>query len=139
MSIIHGSMGLIYFVHEWQPKFNESALLSDPEMLPAVTTINQQIIGLAPVLNSPSIEGLVSVLSDNKAVPVATTAKKHNDTTYVFAVNMRGDGTITTFTVKGLKGIQTVKVIGEDRILDSRDGVFKDRFAGWDVHLYRMK
>lgn len=33
MSLIHGSMGLIYFVHEWTPKFNESALLSDPDML----------------------------------------------------------------------------------------------------------
>ena len=33
MSIIHGSQGLIYFVHEWQPRFNEAALLSDPDML----------------------------------------------------------------------------------------------------------
>ena len=28
MSLIHGSMGLIYFVHEWKPKFNEWALLT---------------------------------------------------------------------------------------------------------------
>jgi len=47
MSIIHGSKGLIYFVHEWQPKFNESALLSDPEMLAAVTKINRRIAELA--------------------------------------------------------------------------------------------
>jgi hypothetical protein len=139
MSIIHGSMGLIYFVHEWQPRFNESALLSDPEMLSAVTTINQQIIGLAPVLNSPSVEGLVSVLSDNKVVPIATMGKKHNNTTYIFAVNMRGEQTSATFTAQSLTGTQKVEVIGEDRALDSRDGVFKDRFAGWDVHLYRMR
>ncbi|MHC4676928.1 MAG: hypothetical protein ACYTBZ_30970, partial [Planctomycetota bacterium] len=43
MSIVHGSMGLIYFVHEWEPTFNESALLSDAEMLSAVTAINRQI------------------------------------------------------------------------------------------------
>jgi hypothetical protein len=36
MSLIHGSSGLIYFVHEWKPKFNEHALLDDPEMLKAV-------------------------------------------------------------------------------------------------------
>ena len=56
MSLIHGSMGLIYFVHEWQPKFDEAALLHDPEMLRAVTAINRQITELAPVLNSPTAE-----------------------------------------------------------------------------------
>ena len=139
MSLIHGSMGLIYFVLEWQPKFNESALLSDPEMLSAVTAINQQIIGLAPVLNSPTLEDLVNASSDNEAVPIATMAKKHDDATYVFAVSMRGNPTGATLTVKGLEGKKTIEVIGEDRTLDSRDGVFKDNFKAWDVHLYRTK
>jgi hypothetical protein len=139
MSIIHGSMGLIYFVHEWQPKFNESALLSDPEMLSAVTAINQQIIGLAPVLNSPTIEGLASVLSDNENVPIAMMAKKHDETTYLFTVNMRGDRTAATIAVQDPEGARTVEVIGEDRTLHAQDGVFKDRFTGWDVHLYRIR
>src|SRR5208283_2414379 len=55
MSLIHGSRGLIYFVHEWKPRFNESALLGDPEMLAAVTALNRQIARLAPVLNSPTV------------------------------------------------------------------------------------
>jgi len=42
-------MGIIYFVHEFKPKFNESALLLDKEMLQAVSNINRQIITLAPV------------------------------------------------------------------------------------------
>ena len=54
MSLVHGSRGLIYFVHQFKPKFNEHALLDDPEMLAAVTAINRQIRELAPVLNSPS-------------------------------------------------------------------------------------
>jgi hypothetical protein len=139
MSIIHGSMGLIYFVHEWQPKFNEAALLSDPAMLEAVTAINKQIIGLAPVLNSPNVEGMVGVLSDNDAVPIATMAKTYSDMTYILAVNMRGEPTGATFTIKNLDDILKVEVMDEDRSLDSRGGVFKDRFAGWDVHLYRIK
>ena len=60
MSIVHGSMGLIYFVHEWEPKFNESALLSDPPMLAAVTRINRRLSELAPVLRGPTISGRVS-------------------------------------------------------------------------------
>ncbi len=43
MSLLHGSQGLIYFVHEFAPRFKEAALLDDPEMLRAVTSINRQI------------------------------------------------------------------------------------------------
>jgi hypothetical protein len=139
MSIVHGSKGLIYFVHEWEPKFNESALLSDQEMLSAVTAINRQITELAPVLNSPTIAGAANVLSDNNAVPMATMVKKHAGATYLFAVAMRGAETSATFTIQGLKGEKAVEVLGENRTLTSKNGVFQDRFAAWDVHLYRLE
>ena len=139
MSLIHGSMGLIYFVHEWQPRFNESALLSDAEMLSAVAAINRQIAGLAPVLNSPTIEGAASVSSDNGDVPVAVMVKKHEGATYVFAVAMREGRTNATFKVGGLHGDEPVEVLGEGRTITSKDGVFKDTFSAWDVHLYRIE
>ena len=53
--------GLIYFVHQFQPRFNEHALLDDPEMLAAVTAINDQIGELAPVLNGPHVPDVASV------------------------------------------------------------------------------
>jgi hypothetical protein len=139
MSIIHGSMGLIYFVHEWEPRFNESALLSDSGMLSAVTAVNKRIAELAPVLNSPTIAGGAAVSSDNNAVPIASMVKKHAGATYVFAVAMRGDKAIATLTLQGLGGERAVEVIGENRIITSQDGVFKDSFGPWDVHLYRIQ
>jgi hypothetical protein len=138
MSLIHGSMGLIYFVHEWQPKFNESAILSNPKMLSAITEINKQINALAPVLNSPTIDGDVSVSSDNENVPVAVMAKKHKGTRYLFAVGMRDGKTKAKFTVPALKGRLTIEVLGENRTILSNDGVFSDSFEAWDVHLYRI-
>lgn len=138
MSIIHGSMGLIYFVHEWQPKFNESALLSDGKMLSAVTVINRQISELAPVLNSPTVNGTVSVSSDNKDVPVAVMAKKYEGARYLFAVGMRDGKTKAKFAVRSLEGKKTVEVLGENRTIISKDGVFRDSFETWDVHLYRI-
>jgi hypothetical protein len=138
MSIIHGSMGLIYFVHEWQPRFNESALLSDPQMLSAVTEINRQIIRLAPVLNSPTVRDTVSISSENEDVPVAVMAKSHQNVTYLFAVGMRNGRTNTTFTVHGLTEEKDVEVLGESRTIISENGVFKDGFEPWDVHLYRI-
>jgi hypothetical protein len=53
--IRRGRDPVIYFVHEWQPRFNGSALLGDPEMLTAVTALNRQIARLAPVLTSPTV------------------------------------------------------------------------------------
>ena len=143
MSIIHGSMGLIYFVHEWEPKFNESALLSDPEMLSAVSAINRQIIKLAPVLNSPTVKGAVSVSSDNKDIPIAVMVKRHDRATYLFAVGMRNGRTNATFTPllasgKRQGGEKIVEVLGENRTIISKNGVFKDSFRAWDVHLYRI-
>jgi len=151
MSIVHGSMGLIYFVHEWQPRFNESALLSDAQMLSAVTKINRQITELAPVLNSPTVEGLVSpvlnsptveglvsVESARQDVPVAVMAKRHGGAVYVFAVCMRGGETSAKFAVWGLKGQRQAKVLGEDRKIGTKNGAFKDDFKPWDVHLYQF-
>ena len=74
MSLIHGSRGLIYFVHEFKPKFVEAGLLSDPEMLAAVTATNRQITSLAPVLNSPTLRETVSATPGNQARPVALMA-----------------------------------------------------------------
>lgn len=138
MSIIHGSMGLIYFVHEWKPRFNESALLSDPQMLSAVTAINRQIIRLAPVLNSPSVRNGVKMSSDNTEVPLAVMMKKYKGAVYLFAVGMREGETSVTFTVHGLAGEKKVEVLGENREILSNNGVFKDKFEPWDVHLYRI-
>jgi hypothetical protein len=52
---------------------------------------------------------------------------------------MRSGQTSATFTIQGLEGEKTVEVLGENRTLASKNGVFQDRFAPWDVHLYRLE
>jgi len=138
MSLIPGSMGLIYFVHEWEPRFNASALLSEPEMLSTVTAINRQIMELAPVLNSPTIKDAVSVSSDNKDVPVAIMVKKHEGAIYLFAVAMEEDQTTAEFAVHDLPEARTVEVLDENRTIVAKNGVFEDKFKPWDVHIYRI-
>jgi len=137
MAIIHGATGLIYFVHEFKPKFNEHALLDHPEMLDGVTATNRQIQELAPVLNSPTLPGLAKVDTGSKDAPVAVMAKKHRNSTYLFAVAMRPVDTSATFTVKGL-GNATAKVLGEKRTIPLQGGKFQDQFAPYAVHLYQI-
>ena len=138
MSIIHGSMGLIYFVHEWQPRFNEAALLSDPEMIAAVGQINRQIGQLAPVLNGPTLHDRATAVSENDDVPVAVMVKQRGAVLYLFAVAMRDGHTRARLTLAGLSGVHRVEVLGESRTLTARAGAFVDDFKPWDVHLYRL-
>jgi hypothetical protein len=137
MSLIHGAKGLIYFVHIFQPKFNEAGLLADAEMTQAVGAINKQILELAPALNSPTVADGATVASSNADVPVDVMVKQLKGVTYLFAVGMRKGDTKTTFTVKGIeKG--TVEVIGENRKLTIEGGQFTDDFKAYDVRLYKI-
>jgi hypothetical protein len=144
MSIIHGSRGLIYFVHQFKPTFREAALLDDPEMLAAVTALNRQITDLAPVINSRTPASAVRVASSNADVPVATLVKRSPAGTCVFAAGMREGRTTATFTLDGAGGDGKteaegeVEVLGENRRLAVHKGVFSDSFDPWDVHLYRL-
>jgi hypothetical protein len=139
MSIIHGSRGLIYFVHQFKPKFIEAGIFADPEMTKAVTLLNAQIRDLAPVINSPDVSDAATVASSSADSPVAIMVKKHAGATYVFAVAMRGGKTTATFTVKGLAGTAKAEVLGEARGVAVKDGKFTDDFDNYAAHLYKIK
>lgn len=139
MSLIRGSRGLIYFAHEFKPKFIEAGLLADEKMLAEVANINRQITELAPVINSRTLPDGVAAKSSSKQTPVEAIAKRHGDATYIFAVAMRGESTSAEFQVAGVRGEAKAEVLGEDREISIRDGDFADTFQPWCVHLYRIR
>jgi hypothetical protein len=139
MSLIHGSRGFIYFVHQFQPRFNEHALLDDAEMLKAVTALNRQIQELAPVINDKDADGLASVKSAHSDVPIDIMVRRKDGTTYIFAVGMRNGTTKATFQVKDLTGAATVAVLGENRRIKVDHGQFEDGFQPFGVHLYAIR
>jgi hypothetical protein len=138
MALIHGSRGLIYFVHQFAPRFNEHALLDDPEMLAAVTAINRQIRELAAVLNSPTVADGATVRSSRTEVPIDIMVKRMPDAVFVFAVGMRNEPARGTFLVRGLPAAATARVLGEGREIAVRNGRFTDEFPAYGAHLYRI-
>lgn len=145
MSLIHGSTGIIYFVHQFQPTFVEAALLADPEMSAAVKALNAEIRTLAPVLNSPTITNAVGVTSSNPDVPVDIMVKREGRALYIFAIGMRNHATRAAFRVDDLrqdwmnKKNGTAEVVGEDRTLPIWGGRFEDEFQPYQVHIYRIE
>lgn len=138
MALVRGARGLIYFVHQFKPTFREAALLDDPEMLAAVTAINRQIRELAPVLNSPTVEKLITVQSHDSAPTVAVMAKQRDDQVYLFAVNLRNESTAATFALRETKLGTDAEVLDESRRIPVQDGKFEDAFGPYAVHHYRL-
>lgn len=111
--------------------------LQDPEMLAAVAAINHQLIALAPVLNSQTVDR-AQVVSAGEGVPIDLMAKHHEGDLYLFAVAMRPGETRGTFQVSGLRGSARAEVLGEGRNLELKDGAFEDDFTSYGVHLYKI-
>jgi hypothetical protein len=138
MSIIHGSRGLIYFAHEFKPKFVEAGLLADEEMAKGVAATNAEVKSLAAVINAPEEASPVATVNTEDAeAPVAVMGRRYRGATYVFAVGMRAKGTGAAFEVAGVKDGKA-EVIGEGRTAEVVGGRFKDAFEGYGVHLYRI-
>jgi len=138
MSIIHGSMGVGYFCHQFKPALDESAALHDAETRRALTAINKQVAALASVLNSPPVGNGVAVSSSNPDVPIETMLKRYGGSTYLFAMGARPGGeTTATFTIRDC-GDRTLTVLGEEHTIQVAAGVFRDRFTGYEVHLYKI-
>jgi hypothetical protein len=137
MSIIHGSRGLIYFVHQFKPKSIEAGLLADREMLAAVTAINRQVRELAAVINGPPVADPAKV-TPTEDTTIASMTRRHDRATYVFGVNMRGVQGMGVFRVPGVAG-GTAVVLGEGRRIPAPAGRFSDKFGPYDVHLYRIE
>ena len=129
MALIHGAKGIIYFAHQFKPKFIEAGLLADEEMAREVAALNRQIRELAPVLNGPDVADGASVASSEEGVPIDFVVKRHAGSTYLFAVAMREGETTATFTLPGT-GDARVEVLGEGRTIEAVGGKWEDRFDG---------
>lgn len=138
MSLIHGAAGLQYFCHRMEP-LNETDCLDDAETAATLARLNQEVMALAPALNTQSYS--LPVESANAAVPVHAVLKLVGGERYVFSVAMASGRTQATFAlggIDGLDGFTRVEVLGEGREVAAGDGAFQDDFEGYDVHLYRV-
>ncbi len=134
--IIHGARGVIYFNHNFGGDCFSQHVLRDAcgdAVRPAVTAVNAQITELAPVLNAPFVEGMVTVQG-----PADVAVKLHDDTFTLIAGSTDPASHEVTFTSKCTTA-DTATVLGEDRTLPVVEGAFTDTFVdGNAVHLYRL-
>lgn len=135
LAIIRGANGIIYFAHEWTGGFRADGMFRYPDIVDAVKETNALIGKLAPVINSPTVEGEVAA---SGTVSPATMLKRWNGATYLFAASTDAKPGVVSFALKGLASGR-VEVIGEKRELAISKGVFVDSFgAPFAAHIYRI-
>jgi hypothetical protein len=135
-SIIAGARGIIYFNHSFGGPHLSQHCLREPAYAAVRATVkstNELITQLAPVLNAPFADGLVTT-----GPLIRTMVKFYHDNYYVFASNRENEAITPTFLLSGIE-IGTATVIGEERTIPIIDGRFSDSFPdGNAIHIYRI-
>jgi hypothetical protein len=135
--LIKGARGIVYFQHDFDGTclthhaLRETLSACYGAKINAVTSVDQQIKSLAPVLNAPFVNGGRTVTG-----PVEHMVKLSGGNLYVFAAG-RSAGNMN-FSMPCV-GNATATVIGESRTIPISSGSFTDSFAdGNAVHIYRI-
>jgi hypothetical protein len=139
LALVHGARGIVYFSHEFKPKFIEAGIFAHPEIAEEVKKTNVQIRELARVLNSQTELEAATVEPSKNEIQISILCKRQGNVLYIFAVSERDGATEGTFKLANLHGDAEIEVIGENRSLKAANGRFEDPFNGYSVHLYRVK
>ena len=136
-AIIGGARGIEWFNHNFYPGKESQHVLIEPDyaaVANAVGQTNARITELAPVLNAPFAENLVSVTNGD----VNQMAKAYNGSYYLFAAPRSQANQNVTFNLNTI-GNATATVLYENRTVPVTNGNLTDNFANdTAVHIYRI-
>jgi hypothetical protein len=109
----------------WFPDFWSEPLRAE------IARLSRELASLAPALLAEEGEAVVAPADG----PVKAGVRRHNGATYVIAVNSWIERTKATIRVPGLTA-GTLRVLGEKRVVQVRNGAFVDAFRGLKVRIY---
>jgi len=97
-----------------------------------IKKINEELQQLAPVINSPQLENPAKVAN----AEIDLGAWLYDGKIYLFTVERGNRESDAVFTVDG-KTDGIVEVVGENREIVMKDGMFSDKFSTFQTHLYK--
>jgi hypothetical protein len=145
MAITKGARGIVYFVHQFSPTFADASLLENSSLAAQIREINSQLHRLAPIINSPATTDISDVntyVRNGKRPPendrlVSLSSRRFGCSIYIFAVSLTPNPLSIALSLADLGREQNVEVLDEDRSIAISNGVFRDSFEGYGVHLYK--
>ena len=138
-AIISGARGIIYFVHQFEPRFVEASLLENPDLLAAVTALNRDVTDFAPVINGEEMSGHLTVSSDAGADRFRVMHRRAQGADWIFAASWHDKPATAVFTLSPPQGGRArVAVVGEARTVQRLGPRFQDDFPPYSVHIYLL-
>ena len=138
MSITAGSKGVLYFCHQFQPKpVNPKALLDDPAMLSMAAKVNTNIQSIAAVLNSSSVERVVTVTGGND---VLCMVKRYKNNYYVFLASESGKAHKITLQLKWVDPVGKLTPLFDENLapIQPEDGKCMIKLEPYGVAQYKI-
>lgn len=141
-AIACGADGIIYFAHEFAPKFVEAGCLQYPEIVAALQAINSEVTAKAPILHSARADAEVAIAvagaGGAAGGDVAIRAHHHGDELHAFVAVMQSAAATVTLTPRS-KGAQWRAVRVDDRPREAlSSGRFRRELQGYAVHYLRF-
>jgi hypothetical protein len=100
-----------------------------------MVAISLELKTLTPVLTAPTSQREIQVDRE----PIHFIAKEREGQLYLLTVNARPERQPKVrFTIAGLRGETTARVLFEDRSLRVVNGRLIDEFAGYERHVYEI-
>lgn len=132
MAIVHGAQGIVWFVHQFRPRFVEAAVLEDAQARAALTAVNAEIAALAPVLNLGVPEPDLQL---DAGAGVTLRALRHDGALWLFGINDRPSQTRLRIGVPDDRpGID----LASGAAVETRGGRFTARLEGYAPLLLRF-
>jgi hypothetical protein len=133
IAICSGASGIVYFAHEFAPRFVEAGLLAHEEIAAAVRQLNAEVLAHAPALNTKPVGDVVTANAD--ATRIALRVHRHGGALHVFAASLISEPARVSFRVRGARDGELEA--GERRI-PIANGVFEAELAGSAFAWYRI-
>ncbi len=143
MSIIGGARGILYFVHQFKPRFVEASWFEDPALSAAMGRINAEVQGLARIINLPAAQDVadVSLMGEdgrgNRAEKLSFTARRDGCATYVMVASLVNTPTKLAIRLNFKDNISRIAVENESKILPTVNGRFVDDLPPYGARIYK--
>jgi len=137
LALVHGATGLIYYGYDI-PSFPGTKAFKLPEDAPELwtelSTINQQLRWLAPVI----LQGERRLLPPVSGGELHLATWQYQGSDYIIAVNTANSAVVAEFSLPETEG-QRLYAMFEHRWLTPSEDRFQDSFAPHQVHIYSTR
>jgi len=133
MAIAHGAQGIVWFAHQFAPRFVEAAPLREPDTRAALAAVNAEIAGLAPVLGRGRPE---PGLRPQAGAGVTVRALAHDGALWLICINDRPAPTRLRLRLPGaMRGVEPATGV---RVASDAAGRITLGFAGYQPRILRL-